>query len=310
MVAWTNYVLHLGMSNPTLSTMIATPLDVIFERYRALRLVGKSPENNRLYRVSLNNLSRYLGTTPTTEHLTDDTLTAFAGWRISVEEVTPATANSDLNRLLALWRFAARKGYVTQWPDVDLLDEPKTVPKAWMKPELQQLLRACRAQREDMCGVPAGLWWTAIHSVAYDTGERIAALLGVRWEDLSGQHLYFPASIRKGKRVERMYELHPTTLGILQQISTPPRKLIFPLPFCLGTLYSRYTELLASAGLPTDRRSKFHRLRRTAGSFCAAAGGDAQEFLGHSDRKTTSRYLDPRLVKPNSIVRKMWRPSS
>jgi len=53
---------------------------------------------------------------------------------------------------------------------------------------------------------------------------------------------------------------------------------------------------LAAAGLPTDRRSKFHRIRRTVASAVAEAGGNPSEALDHASPKTTKRYLDPRIV--------------
>ena len=50
-------------------------------------------------------------------------------------------------------------------------------------------------------------------------------------------------------------------------------------------------------GLPSDRRHKFHAMRRTVASFYEAAGGNATELLGHSTRDVTrTHYLDPRVV--------------
>jgi hypothetical protein len=52
------------------------------------------------------------------------------------------------------------------------------------------------------------------------------------------------------------------------------------------------------AGLPQNRRSKFHRIRKTTASFYQAAGGSAQSLLDHSSPAVTRRYLDPRIVAP------------
>jgi integrase len=45
----------------------------------------------------------------------------------------------------------------------------------------------------------------------------------------------------------------------------------------------------------------FHAIRKAAGSYVAAAGGNAQEFLAHESAKTTrDHYLDPAIVKERS----------
>jgi integrase len=55
-----------------------------------------------------------------------------------------------------------------------------------------------------------------------------------------------------------------------------------------------------AAGLPNDRWSKFHRIRKTHASYAAAAGLDAQRLLDHASPKTTRAYLDPRIVRQPS----------
>ena len=43
---------------------------------------------------------------------------------------------------------------------------------------------------------------------------------------------------------------------------------------------------------------KFHRIRKTVASMFEAAGCNATELLGHSNRSTTDKYIDPRLCQP------------
>ena len=72
--------------------------------------------------------------------------------------------------------------------------------------------------------------------------------------------------------------------------------------FHISTFYNRLNRLLKAAHLPTDRRSKCHRVRRTHASYLTAAGGDATQSLGHSSPKTTAGYLDPRICGTQRAV--------
>jgi integrase len=55
-------------------------------------------------------------------------------------------------------------------------------------------------------------------------------------------------------------------------------------------------KILERAGLPKDRRCKFHKIRKTTASYYEAAGGSAQRLLDHSSPAVTRKYLDPRIV--------------
>lgn len=146
--------------------------------------------------------------------------------------------------------------------------------------------------------------------LAWDSGERIGALLQAEWSHLSGEWLTLPAEIRKGGRQDRAYKLAADTLAILGSIRRPQRKLILPWPFHHTTLYNHYRRIRRRAGLPYDRRSGFHRIRRTVATFFEAAGGNATELLGHSDRRVTRGYLDPRLLKQPQAIDLLFRPDN
>jgi integrase len=79
------------------------------------------------------------------------------------------------------------------------------------------------------------------------------------------------------------------------------------LPYYGGYLWHKFGQVLARAGLPTDAKSKFHRIRRTVASYYEAAGGNATELLGHSSRKVTTAYLDKRVVQAPQAIDRLWR---
>jgi len=80
----------------------------------------------------------------------------------------------------------------------------------------------------------------------------------------------------------------------------------FEFPGCRATFYGHYTRLLKAAALPSGRKFKPQKIRRTFASFLELAGGDATEALGHSSRKVTKQsYLDQSIVKrsvPNKLL--------
>ena len=287
-------------------------LSELFERhYLPLRLRGKSKESARLHRHAIRTLAKFLGRQPTTADFTDETISRLMHWGRQRGLAAPSV-NRWRNTLLAQWRFAARKGYVSQWPDVEPDNEPEIVPLAWMEDERARLFAACRAQQGWIDGVRADLWWTALNLVIYDTAERVGAVLQLPWQavDLENGWVTFAAETRKGGRKARMFRIHPETVEILKLILVPVRELVFPWQRSLSLLWTRYGRLLKSAGLPHGRRDKFHRMRRTTASLYKAAGGDPQELLGHSSRRTTDRYLDPRICQAPQAIDRLPRPWS
>lgn len=266
------------------------------DKFRPLFLRGRSERTIKLYLITLRAFEKYLGRPPLLADLTDDTVSRYLSW-YRARPRSPLTTNRERNNLLAIWRFAARKGHLSHWPDVKREIEPHRVPRAWTEDEMQRLIRACAQEPGDVAGIPAGDWWVCLHHVAWDSGERISALMDATWDCIDfGGWLHVPAEARKGKRADRIYRLSPDTLIWLKRILKPKRLLVFPWALNRSYLWKRYEPILERAGLPTDRLSKFHRIRRSVASHYEARGGNATELLGHSARRVTESYLDPRIV--------------
>jgi site-specific recombinase XerD len=271
--------------------------DLFETMYRPIRLPFAAPNTLRLYRHSVVAYSRHLRRDATLEDLDDVAvgtyLSSLAGGGLS-----PYTVAKERSQLLAIWNFAARRRLVDRWPEVAAPTLPQRIPVAWTIGELRQLLDACRKERGEYCGVPAGPWWTALHHVAWDTGERISALLALTWANLRGEWLRIAAETRKGKRADKMFRLAAVTVVGLDLIRRPRRDLIFPWPHNGTYLWHVYGLILSAAHLPRDQKHKFHCLRRSVASHLKAAGGDPTSALGHADPRTTLKYLDPRIVSP------------
>ncbi len=266
------------------------------DHYVPRKLRGKSERSVILYRLCIKRFAETVGHNPTVSDLTEDNVLKHLSRR---QKVAPATRNKELAELTAMWRLAAQKKMLETWPEIQPEPEPERDPIAWLAEEMQQLLNAATRQLGDIEGVPAWLWWHGLIRLVLDTGERISAVRVAKWNWIQGEWLMVPAEARKGKTRDRRYRLSDVTQQVLAQIRDCKTgdSSVFPWPYCDGYLWDKYKAILDQAGLPSDRKHKFHALRKTTGSVAHAAGLDATDCLDHSDRRTTQRYLDPRFVR-------------
>lgn len=255
----------------------------------------RSDHTEQQYLWAIRNFRDTIGREPTIRDLSDEDVLAMID-RLRELGLAAKTINERRGRLNALWSWCAKRGFVNTWPTVGPITEPKRVPLAWSKDQLSSLLQACVSERIIIDGVPSPKWWRTLHLAMWDTGERITALLSAKWELLEGPWITIPAEQRKGKRKDMVYRLAPGTLEELQEIRNPERQLIWPWPYCRSYLWVRYKLIRKRAGLPVDRRSSFHRMRRSVASWYEAAGGNATELLAHESRRVTQSYLDPRIT--------------
>lgn len=281
------------------------------QEFQPLRLRGRASNTLRLYLTTLNNFDLYLSRPALLSDLTDDTVCRFLSW-FRGRGRSPYSANKERSNLLAVWRFACRRRRVVDWPNVDPDAEPVDDPLAWTESELSALFAALASQPGTIGGIPAADWWQALHAVLWDTGERIGAVLLIQWQhvDLRRGYVAVPAANRKGGRKGRTYRLHAETVAMLRRMRTAAVALVFPWPWSATYLWNRYAKILHAAGLPSDRKSKFHRMRRSVASWFEAAGHNSTEFLGHSSRKVTRAYLDPRIVHATHAADVLFRPTA
>jgi integrase len=269
--------------------------DLFETMYRPIRLLNASPRTLTLYRYSVRIFGDTLGRSANIDDLNDLAIANHLQ-RLLDSGHSPGSASKERSQLLALWNFAAKRRMLDTWPGIAPIPKPESVPAAWTEEQLWRIRISCNFAAGNYHGVPANRWWLALHVLLYATGERITAVRHLRWADLSGTVLVIPAENRKGRRRPIVKHLGPDCMGVLEEIKQPARDLIFPFPFTETYLYRIYHKILARAELPTDRNSKFHRIRRTHATHLKAAGGDPSISLGHSNPAVTARYIDPRLL--------------
>jgi len=266
--------------------------------YTPLKLRGRSKETVRLYRLSLQSFDRTLGRGATLGDLSDINLARHLQ-RLAVNGRAAATINKDRAQILAIWRFACQRNYLSIWPNVPQEIEPKRTPVAWLPEELDSLYRAIKSEEGYIGAVKAAHYWEAIFLVILDTAERIGAIRQLEWHHLQGEWLTVPAELRKGKRRDRQYRLSGETVEAIARMKHDKPK-IFHWPLNKYFLWNKWKYIVERAGLTSGRTRMFHCLRRTVASACDSVGVNPQAVLDHKDRSVTEMYLDPRISHQTS----------
>lgn len=263
--------------------------------YSPLR--GVSARTEKLYRYTIQAFGEHLGRPATTDDLEELVVARFLSARLRAKAV--ATAAKDRTQLRALWEFAARRGLTDgRWPQIRPIRVPERVPQCWLTEEMQRLLVAASERQGTISGAPASAWWRAALLTCYDSGERIAGILSIEWRDVSPVSVTIRAESRKGQRRDIYRPISPETWQAIDAIREPRRARVFDWDRAYTNLWRHLGKICEAAGLPNDRLSKFHRIRKTTASYAAAAGLDAQRLLDHASPRTTRAYLDPRVVQP------------
>lgn len=266
--------------------------------YQPKRLLGKSHNTVRLYQTTIRKFSTHLGRYVTLDDLNDITVSNYLQYLIDNTDAARASVEKEATQLLALWRYASRRNLGPEWPEISPPKSPETIPEAWTIEELQQLFRACEQVKGKVAGLPAGLYWTCLVSIVLDCGERIGAIRSLQWADLRNEYLNVKAEYRKGGKRPMQFKLRPSTVELLAKLrSCSHHDTIFPWELTHSYFWDKYGKILEAAGLPNNRRTKLHALRRTVATLYEKAGGNATKLLGHSNRKVTERYIDERVVR-------------
>lgn len=275
-----------------------TLTELLVDQYAPLK--GIEDRTITIYGFTISKWGEFLGREPTVENdLCDELAIAkFLAHRLRTRSV--GTAAKDRCQLHALAEFAFRKGLMKTCPQMRPIRVPERVPQAWLTDEFRRLLAACDGEEGQIVGVPARLWWRAALLTCYELGERIGGILGIEWGDITPQGIIVRAEERKGKRRDIYRTISPECYAAIEATRTD-RRLVFDWDRAYSTIWGKLGKICERAGLPNDRCSKFHRIRKTTASYAAAAGLNAQAVMDHASPLTTRKYLDPRIVQPQDI---------
>lgn len=272
----------------------------LLERYALL--MNLSDRSVVLYGHTIDKMQEFLGREPLVADLEDVTVSKFLKWRgTNVARgrlVSPHTVAKDRSQLLAIWNWACKKKlHSGEWPGLPRQKKVKRTPTAYTLDEMSRLVRAAKARRGRMSGLPAAWWWGTILQAAWQTGERIGALLDLRWRevDTARCRLVFLAETRKGRERDLVSPITPELAAELESRRGSPEALVWPRTGHPLSHYASMRLLCKTAGVPSRA---FHAIRKASASYVAAAGGDATAHLGHADpAMTRGHYLDPRITE-------------
>ena len=218
------------------------------------------------------------------------------------------TVDHHLGLLSSVFRFAVKRGYARTNP-VDAAERPRyrKLDADIRYLTIEELEAVLRHAPDDALG-PAE---RVLYLTAAMTGMRRGELVALRWRDVDwasavirvrrsyGDGEFGPPKSRRSSRAVPMADRVAQELEHLYSRSSfqGEEDLVFCHPE-LGTVYDpsklrkRFTAACTRAGV---RPARFHDLRHTFGTQMAAAGAPmraVQEWMGHSDYRTTSIYSD------------------
>lgn len=282
--------------------------DFLNDRYAVLH--NLKPCTVGLFSHSIDRMRDFLGREPELSDFDDLTVSKFLRWRA----VTPhrgricsaASVAKDKAHLVSLWNAAAKKRLVENFPDLPrgIVKVPHRSPSAYTVDEISRMIREAR-RRTGMIGpCPAPWFWTTLLMSNWYTGERIGSHLEVRWAQVdSGRRtIMFLSEHRKGLGRTITRAITPQLAEMLERSRRGSDDLVWPWNEFRSpdSIWQRIRHICESAKV---KPRGFHAIRKAAGSYVKAGGGDATEFLTHKDSKTTrDHYLDPKIVGEASAL--------
>ena len=268
--------------------------ELLIDRYAPLH--DLCDKTIHLYKMTLDRFGEFLGHTPVLTDLDDLIVCKFLRWRA----VTPhrgrlcshGSVLKDRSQLVAIFNWAAKKRLVPEFPSLPRMKSSQKLPRAYTVSDVSKLILKARRRRGLTGGKPSGWWWSGLIYCGWCTGERIGAMLQLRWRDvdLDARRIVFVASTRKGHTRDIARSITPDLAEQLRLHVGQPGDLVWHWDRHPISLFPSLACLAKAAGV-TPRG--FHGLRKSGASYLKAAGGDPTKFLDHSNPKITlEHYID------------------
>ncbi len=298
-----------------MNTNASTPLRNLFnDVFKPAKLANRNPQTVYQYDLNLQRFEDFLARPPLLSDLTDEAIATCMAWLKSKGKLSAASIGKFRDNFCYIWKYLNARRFLDTLPTIDPVPEPIRTPRAWTADELERLWQTIARLPGQVCGIPTNLFFLSLHQVLWNTGGRISETITAEWSDVdfAGGYLLVRAEKRKGSRADKLSKLTPYTVAILRQMLLPERRLIWPLPRGVWWLYRAEKQILKAAGLPTDGREfSFHTMRKSVASHVKAAGGDAQQALGHYDKRMTDQvYIDPRVAGQQFASDFLFQPGS
>lgn len=241
---------------------------------------------------AVKSLQRYHGCTLRAADFEDDLILAWLSHRLA--EWAPKTVHRERSSLLTLWRFAYKKGYAQSMPiDIPSVRLPRKNPNSWTIEEYTRLIATCKSLTGKMreTEISRAVWWESLLVFLYWIGCRIGAALAIQPGDVDLSRRLVRLDWDDAKTsLEQILVMHPEAVNAVSMVLSPGREFLWPYPYHRSRIWRHYKAILVQAGLPTDRKHMFQKVRRTTYTQCVKHGSKdiASRQLGH--KTDMSRY--------------------
>ena len=285
-------------------------------RDRIAPLKNLSARSVVMYESTLDRLRDHLGREAVVDDLDDLVIAKFLRWRAVTPQckrgvISPASLAKDSAHIRSLWSWLAKKrwkkanGDLLEFPDYARPRVPKPRPVAYTADELQRLISAARHRKGYVVpGLPACWYWPTKIMAMFQTGERIGAILSLRWGevDLERCTLTFLAATRKGRSETITRAISPELAKMMAPQKRAADALVWP--WLEGrrmlSCYASLKVLCRVAGVPYH---PFHSIRKSTASYLKRAGKSAKGTLAHSTEEMAERhYYDERITGTESAL--------
>jgi integrase len=283
------------------------------QRHYAPSRVNLSAPTLKQMEIAVRQLNLDLGEAARVEDLSE-TLILSHMKSLLAKGISPTTVNVRRGYFRSLWKHAFKKR-VNQnnffESDIPKATELMEIPIAWSMVQLETMLHQAKhfsPRKHPFCGRR----FTALLLLLYYTGLRISAALNLKRSALHGRILIVPAGSQKNRQGMAI-RLPQSLVGLLLSLPRPHQvhngrllsEYLIPWPWSLKNpqkILAKY--VLAPAGLPLDRKLKFHAIRKTVATVMEATKGieAAKDAMGHSSIKVTRRYIAPREMVDSSLT--------
>ena len=277
---------------------------------RIANLKNLSARSVTMYESTLDRFRDHLGHEPTLDDLDDLKVAKFLRWRgTTVHDqrrglISPASLAKDSAHLRTIWNWCARKrmkradGELIEFPDYSRPRVPKPVPKAYKADELSRLVAHAKCRKGYVKGKPAAWYWTTKIQAMFQTGERIGAMMEIRWSevDLERHTLTFLAATRKGHRETITRPITPELSKMLAAQKGAPSERVWPW-LDDREMLSCYASLKVLCRVAGVDYKPFHAIRKSTASYLKRAGISAKKQLGHSSEEMAeNHYYDEEIT--------------
>lgn len=247
--------------------------------------------------ISLAALNRWAGKELRLRDLSDSLMNRWLRDQCEAGRHAPKTIKHRRGDVLAVWRYAARKGICPEPKHIRTVSVPVRIPQAWTIEQLHALLGAAgQLTGYYTTGIPRALFWEGFLRVTYDTGLRKSDVLSLPVDIVRSGDVRI---IQQKTGVEIVRRLNPRTIEVCRKIVWPERELLFPWALCREQFWVHWRRLvLGPSGLPRGRMEGPQKLRRTSATHLEAAlPGSASRHLGHATPGLAAKhYIDPTIA--------------